>query len=166
MCRCLETCEFLDGNKGPGVKQARLKAHMRRAEARRLLGSPADAEADVAEALQSIPDLSDAERGELNTLRARYIADVAEAERIGRLRREAGVAGDCEGGAEGEAAAGGDAEGDKDRVEASMDGAPAAEPPAPAPAAAPASPAPAAPGADKGGMRKLQVLPSSPKRAN
>ena len=79
---------------------------------------------------------------------------MSEAERIGRLRREAGVAGEGEGGTEGEAAAGGDAaprgvtlQGDKVGADASTDGAPAAEPPAPAPAAAPASPAPAAPGA-------------------
>jgi len=84
--KVLDIAEFLCQNQGPGVKAARVKAHMRRAAARHLLGSVPDALADVKDALATIDDLSAAETAELTALRDKYQGDLEEEGRIASPR--------------------------------------------------------------------------------
>jgi tetratricopeptide (TPR) repeat protein len=90
--KCLDICEFLYDNTGPGIKQSRLKAHMRRAEAKKRLGMLADAVTDVEEALANIADLSVQEKKQLNELIVQFRADKDAGDRVKRLRQIAGVA--------------------------------------------------------------------------
>ena len=90
--KCLDICEFLYDNTGPGIKQSRVKAHMRRAEAKKRLGKLADAVTDVEEALANIADLSAEDKKQLNDLIVKFRADKDESDRVKRLRELAGVA--------------------------------------------------------------------------
>jgi len=92
--KCLDICEFLYDNTGPGIKQSRLKAHMRRAEAKKRLGKLADAVADVQEGLENIPDLSATDKGQLTELILKFKADKDADDRVKRLRQLAGVVDD------------------------------------------------------------------------
>ncbi len=90
--KCLDICEFLYDNTGPGIKHSRVKAHMRRAEAKKRLGMLADAVTDVEDALANIADLSAQEKKQLNELIVQFRADKDAGDRVKRLRQIAGVA--------------------------------------------------------------------------
>lgn len=89
--KALDICEFLYDNDGPGIKQNRVKAHMRRAEAKSRLGKLAEALLDIEEALANIPNLSPQDTQQLNELVAKFKFDKDSNDRVLRLREIAGV---------------------------------------------------------------------------
>lgn len=82
--------EFLHDNAGPGIKGSRVKAHMRRAEAKKRLGMKAEAVSDLEEALENVADLSAADKRQLQDLIVQFTGEKEADERVKRLRQIAG----------------------------------------------------------------------------
>jgi tetratricopeptide (TPR) repeat protein len=89
--KTLDICEFLYDNAGPGIKQNRVKAHMRRAEAKNRVGKLAEAVSDIEDAFANIPNLSPQDKQQLNELIAKFKSDKDCNDRVKRLRELAGV---------------------------------------------------------------------------
>ena len=94
VARLSDTCdcagEFLYDNVGPGIKGSRVKAHMRRAEAKKRLGMLADAVLDLQAGLDNIADLSMEDKRQLRDLIESFKGEKEVDERVKRLREIAG----------------------------------------------------------------------------